>query len=230
MINNPNLSLKHNVIEFKIDDLFDSRRGIGNQYKLPIISVIVRVIDGVEYLFGSYHLNLVIFGKNEMTNAYLPIRGENIEDIILKLITNDNDKFTDIDEYGKPITIDVDGDILYAINTMESIEAIKSIAKPSNESKSIPYEEYVNTLKTFLGEAVSSDQLKSVDSETYITLTSKFLSFGKKRTTDLDVVSKLDDFSQAKLYLMQLAFVDRCRFATQIILQLSKTAFRNSIE
>lgn len=228
MINNPNLSLKHNVIEFKIDDLLDSRRGISNQYKLPITSVLIRIIDGVEYLFGSYHQNLVIFGKNEMTDAYLPIRGDNIEDIILKLIINDKDKFTDIDEYGKSITIDIEGDVIYAIDIMESIKAINSIAKPSNKSKSIPYAEYVDTLKKFLGEAISSDQLKTVTLETYINLTSKFLLFGDRKTTDLDVVSNLDGFSQAKLYLLQLAFVDRCRFSSEIILQLSKTAFQNS--
>lgn len=227
---NPNLSLKHNIIEFKIDDLFDSKRVIDGQYKLPITTVIIRNIDGVEYIFGTYHQNLIIFGKNEMTDGYLPISGDNIENLIIKLISNDKDKFADIDDFNKSITITVEGEIIYAIDIMESIKAIRSISTPTKGIESIPYSEYINTLKTFLGEAISSDQLKSVTSETYIQLTSKFLSFGSFRTTDIDIVSKLDDFSQAKLYLMQLAFVDRCKYATDIILQLSKVAFQNSTE
>lgn len=222
---NPNKSLNLDVIEFEIDGLFDSRRISDNQYLLPVTPIIIRELNNVEYIFGAYNGYLLIFGKNTTVDGYLPIGGENMEDVIMSLVTNDKERFNDIESFNSNKVVNIDSDIIYGIDIVESINAINAFSEPSNNQTTLSYEDYIGKLKEYVGKAVAWDELNKYDLKSYLKITEEFLRFGAGNTVDMSAITNMDGQLIGSLYLLQLAFVDRCAKASDVILKLSKSVF-----
>lgn len=222
---NPNKSLNLDVIEFEIDGLFDSRRISDNQYMLPVTPIIIRELNNVEYIFGAYNGYLLIFGKNTTVDGYLPIGGENMEDVIMSLVTNDKERFNDIESFNSNKVVNIDSDIIYGIDIVESINAINAFSEPSNNQTTLSYEDYIGKLKEYVGKAVAWDELNKYDLKSYLKITEEFLRFGAANTVDMSAITNMDGQLVGRLYLLQLAFVDRCAKASDVILKLSKSVF-----
>lgn len=222
---NPNKSLNLDVIEFEIDGLFDSRRISDNQYMLPVTPIIIRELNNVEYIFGAYNGYLLIFGKNTTVDGYLPIGGENMEDVIMSLVTNDKERFNDIESFNSNKVVNIDSDIIYGIDIVESINAINAFSEPSNNQTTLSYEDYIGKLKEYVGKAVAWDELNKYDLKSYLKITEEFLRFGAGNTVDMSAITNMDGQLIGSLYLLQLAFVDRCAKASDVILKLSKSVF-----
>lgn len=226
---NSNKKLKLNTVEFKIDDLFDSRKIDDKEYMLPITPVIIRELKGVEYILGTNNGYLFVFGKNTTVNGYLPISGDNVENVILELVTNDKERFIDIEDYKNNKFIVIDSEVIYGIDVVESINSICEISDSTTARTILPYDEYIGKLKEYLTKAIAYDEFKNCNYQTYLDTTEKLLRFGKDNTIDMKVVSTMDSHLIARLYLLQLAFIDRCFKATTIILKVSKKVFAEDI-